>query len=166
MQPLILTAALAPAVQDRFDRLRREHFPPERNHLAAHLTLFHQLPGEQLDAVAAAVAEAVRRPPPLVEVTGVRFLGRGVAYALRSAELDAVRTGLAERWWPWLGAQDRARHAPHVTVQNKVAPQRARELHARLAAAFVPEAVPVVGLDLWRYLGGPWESLGRHAFTA
>jgi 2'-5' RNA ligase len=164
VQPLIVTAALAPDLQQRFDRLRREHFPPERNHLAAHVTLFHQLPGEEADAVAADLAAAVRRPAPVAEVAGVRFLGRGVAYDLRAPELDAVRAELARRWRRWLVPQDRARHRPHVTVQNKVAPEVARALHAELAAAFVPESAPVVALQLWRYLGGPWEPLSCHPF--
>jgi hypothetical protein len=164
MQPLIVTAVLAPRVQERFDRLRREHFPPERNHLDAHVTLFHQLPGAEAAAIAADLAAAVRRPAPVAEVSGVRFLGRGVAFDLHAPELDAVRAGLAERWTTWLVAQDRQRHHPHVTVQNKVAPEVARALHADLAAAFVPEAAPVVALGLWRYLGGPWEALSRHPF--
>jgi 2'-5' RNA ligase superfamily protein len=166
VQPLILTAALAPDLQERFDRLRRAHFPAERNHLAAHVTLFHHLPGEELDAVVADLDAAVRRPAPVAEVVGVRFLGRGVAYDLRSPELDAVRAGLARSWGRWLVPQDRGRKRPHVTVQNKVAPEVARALHADLAAAFVPESAEVPELRLWRYLGGPWESVSRHPFTA
>ena len=46
MQPLIVTLTLDAPARERFDALRRRHFPPERNHLAAHLTLFHALPGE------------------------------------------------------------------------------------------------------------------------
>jgi 2'-5' RNA ligase len=164
VQPLIVTAALPPQLQERFDRLRREHFPAERNHLAAHVTLFHQLPGEEVDAVAADLAAAVDRPEPVVEVAGVRFLGRGVAYELRSPELDAVRAGLARRWGPWLGPQDRARHRPHVTVQNKVDPGTARRVHTALAAGFAPETAVVPALRLWRYLGGPWEPISRHPF--
>ena len=34
--------------QAAFDRLRTAHFPPERNQLAAHLTLFHHLPPSAL----------------------------------------------------------------------------------------------------------------------
>ena len=164
MPPLIVTAALAPDLQQRFDRLRREHFPPERNHLDAHVTLFHHLPAEEEAAVAADLTAAAARPAPVVEVAGVRFLGRGVAYDLRSPGLDAVREELAQRWWGWLGAQDRARHRPHVTVQNKVAPDAARAVHAALSAAFVPESAPVVALRLWRYLGGPWEPVSSHRF--
>lgn len=45
---------------------------------------------------------------------------------------------------------------PHVTVQNKVAPQAARALLAELQAGFSPFTMRAEGLNLWRYLGGPW----------
>jgi len=41
---LIVAAEFAPADFAWLDRLRRAHFPPERNLLPAHLTLFHALP--------------------------------------------------------------------------------------------------------------------------
>src|ERR1700712_5017184 len=43
--PLILTLALHGEDQARFDRLRIAHFPPERNLIPAHITMFHHLPG-------------------------------------------------------------------------------------------------------------------------
>ncbi|SEO76019.1 2'-5' RNA ligase family protein [Trujillonella endophytica] len=162
--PLVVTLLLGEEAQRRFDRLRAAHFPAARNHLAAHVTLFHALPGERLAAVDADLAAAAARPPFDVEVTGVRFLGRGVAYALASAELDDLRAGLANAWADGLTPQDRQWHAPHVTVQNKVDPGIARALHAELAAAFVPGTVPARGLGLWRYLGGPWEPVAEHPF--
>jgi 2'-5' RNA ligase len=163
-EPLIVTLLLEESAQQRFDRLREQHFPPERNFLAAHVTLFHALPGEQLDAVLADLAEAADRPAFDVAVTGVRFLGRGVAYALGSSEVAALRSGLVAAWQPWLTPQDRQKHAPHVTVQNKVAPAAARALHERLLADFVPYDVGARGLGLWRYLGGPWEPVAEFAF--
>jgi 2'-5' RNA ligase len=164
VRPLIVTLLLEETAQARFDRLRAAHFPPERNHLAAHVTLFHALPGEREDAVAADLAAAADRLPFDVAVTGVRFLGRGVAYTLGSAELAEVRAGLAAAWEAWLTRQDRQRHAPHVTVQNKVDPAVARALHAQLSAAFEPGSVGARGLGLWRYLGGPWEPVARYLF--
>jgi 2'-5' RNA ligase len=162
---LIVTLLLAEQAQARFDRLRAEHFPVERNHLAAHVTLFHALPGEQRPAVDAALAVAAARPPFDVEVTGLQLLGRGVAYRLRSGELSALHAGLAAEFDPWLTRQDRQRLSPHVTVQNKVEPAVARELYDRLAAGFTPSSVPARGLGLWRYLGGPWEPLSEHPFA-
>jgi 2'-5' RNA ligase len=157
--PLVVTAVLDALSQQRFDDLRRRHFPPERNQLAAHITLFHALPGEHEAAVGADLADVVGTAYD-VEVCGVRFLGRGVAYDLRSPELHVARQELARRWAPWLTPQDRQRFRAHVTVQNKVAPDVARRLHGQLAAAFAPYVVRVEGLALWRYLGGPWEPVG------
>lgn len=164
LSPLIVTLLLEEGVQRRFDRLRAQHFPAERNHLAAHVTLFHALPGEQLGAVSADLAEVAERPAFDVAVTGLRLLGRGVAYDLASEELLALRRELARRWAPWLTRQDVQWHAPHVTVQNKVEPATARALRDELAAAFTPERVPATGLGLWRYLGGPWEPVEQHPF--
>jgi 2'-5' RNA ligase len=177
---LVVTLLLEPGAQERFDRLRAAHFParalpgahPERARgggegvfrLAAHVTLFHALPGEQLDAVSADLADAARRPAFDVAVTGLRLLGRGVAYTLDAPELTALRAGLAAAWEPWLTPQDRQRHAPHVTVQNKVDPAVARALRDRLAAEFVPHRVGARGLGLWRYLGGPWAPVAEYPF--
>lgn len=162
--PLIVTLLLDDEAQQRFDRLRAEHFPPERNHLRAHVTLFHALPGEHVDAVLADLRETADREPFDLAVTGVRFLGRGVAYSLASPELAALRAGLVMAWEPWLTPQDRQKHAPHVTVQNKVEPAVARALHERLAAQFVPYEVRARGLSLWRYLGGPWAPVAELPF--
>jgi 2'-5' RNA ligase len=163
--PLVLTLQLDEASQARFDALRRAHFPPERNHLQAHVTLFHALPGEREPQVRADLHESAQRPAYDVDVVRVRSLGRGVAYDLRSSQLAAQRADLARRWAPWLTPQDARPHAAHVTVQNKVTPERARALLRELEASFVPGAVRATGLSLWRYLGGPWEPLGTYRFS-
>ena len=165
LPPLVLTLQLDEAAQARFDALRRAHFPPERNHLQAHVTLFHALPGEHEDALRADLEASARRPAYDVDVVRVRSLGRGVAYDLRSAELAAQRADLARRWEPWLTPQDARAHAAHVTVQNTVTPEQARALLRELQASFVPAVVRATGLVLWRYLGGPWEPLGAYRFS-
>ena len=165
MQPLVLTLVLDEQSQRRFDALRAAHFPPERNHLAAHVTLFHALPGEREQAVRRELAEQAGRPPFTVRVTGLRRLGRGVAYVLESSDLGALRESLVQQWQPWLTPQDSRRHAPHVTVQNKVPPERARALLEDLQRGFAPYAVTANGLALWRYLGGPWEPLVTERFS-
>ncbi|PPK97337.1 2'-5' RNA ligase [Kineococcus xinjiangensis] len=157
--PLVVTLLLDEAAQARFDDLRRRHFPPERNHLAAHVTLFHALPSERSAEVLRDVSRATARAPFPVAVTRVRFLGRGVAYDLAAPELDALRAELAAAWAPWLTPQDSRRFAAHVTVQNKVDPERARALHAELAAAPPLPDATATGVAVWRYLGGPWEAV-------
>jgi 2'-5' RNA ligase len=164
-EPLILTLKMDDASQERFDRLREAHFPPERNHLRAHLTLFHKLPAERTPNVVSDLLEVCReREPVRLRATGLRFLGKGVAYDLSSPEVEAVRRELAGRWAPWLGPQDRHRIKPHVTVQNKVSPEVARALHKELLAGFSPFEVGGEGLLLWRYLGGPWKPVGEFPF--
>ncbi len=162
--PLVVTLLLGEEAQRRFGDLRAAHFPVERNHLGAHVTLFHALPGEHLPEVARALAEAADRPAFPVTVSGVRMLGRGVAFDLASAELTGLRDGLAAAFDPWLTRQDRQWSRPHVTVQNKVDPRVARALHAELSASFVPDDVPALGLGLWHYLGGPWAAEAEFLF--
>ena len=134
--------------------------------VGAHVTLFHALPGEQLAAVRAELARVTARPAFPVAVTGVRFLGRGVALDLAAPELLALRSAVARAFDPWLTRQDRQWSRPHVTVQNKVEPAVARSLHAELSAEFVPETVTARGLGLWHYRGGPWEPEDEFAFRA
>jgi hypothetical protein len=155
--PLILTLALNRPAHKRFDALRRRHFPPERNVLAAHVTAFHALPADRLDQVVGDVRASAPAGPVAVTVTGLRFLGRGVAYELSAPAAEEVRAHLAGRWHPWLTGQDRQRWRPHVTVQNKVAPDVARALLAELSAEVGPHDVVARGWELYRYRGGPWE---------
>jgi 2'-5' RNA ligase len=163
--PLILTLPMDESSQEHFDRLRGLHFPPERDYLRAHLTLFHKLPGEREAEISAELREMCREREPLaLTVTGLRFLGRGVAYELSSPQLLALRRELVRSWGPWLGAQDSQGFKPHITVQNKVSPEQARGLHQELQAAFSPFEVEGLGLSLWRYLGGPWEPAGTYLF--
>ena len=164
--PFILTLLMDDASQTRFDRLREAHFPPERNYLRAHLTLFHKLPAERETEIREDLREVCGdREPFILTAMDLRFLGRGVAYELSSPELLSLREELAVRWEQWLGAQDRQGFRPHVTVQNKVSPEEARTLHERLRASFSPFEVGGEGLALWRYLGGPWEPAGTYPFA-
>lgn len=161
-RPLILTAGMEDAAQAHFDHLRNLHFPPERNWLSAHITLFHALPGEEREAVAQHLAQAVAGGSPItVTVESVRFLGNGVAFALSSVGLQDLRARLADRFHPWLTRQDQQGFRPHVTVQNKVPAETARTLQATLADEFTPWDFTVTGLCLWHYDGGPWETAAR-----
>ena len=141
-----------------FDDLRQRHFPPGRNAVPAHLTLFQQLPGGRAREIKALLSSLVARQKPLaLTVREVKAIGTGVAYFLDAPALMALRDGLADEWRPWLSDQDGAPYWPHVTVQNKVAPKTAQSLARQLAGEFRPFEVTGAGLILWRYLGGPWQ---------
>ena len=163
--PLILTLKLVDAAFARFDAERRRWFPPGLNRVPAHVTLFHHLPGEAEAEIAHTLRiAAAGQAPVAMRVTGVRNMGKGVAYQLASSEVAALRRRLADSWAPWLTRQDQQPWRPHVTVQNKVAPEAARALHAALLARFQPFDVRAEGLLLWRYLGGPWAAAGEFPF--
>ncbi|WP_375437526.1 2'-5' RNA ligase family protein [uncultured Hymenobacter sp.] len=162
---LILTLALDPETQLFFNELRKQHFPPERNFLSAHLTLFHHLPGAEHAAITEHLAQLAAAHPPLtLAVAGVRFLGRGVAYTLECPLLQTLHRGLQATWQPYLTPQDQQKLNPHVTVQNKVDPAVARTLHQQLVTDFQPFQATGTGLHLWAYRNGPWESLRTFQF--
>jgi 2'-5' RNA ligase len=164
--PLILTLVLDAASHAVFDDLRRAHFPPERNHLAAHVTLFHALPGIRTGEILRDVRAASARAAFEIEVAGVRPLGGGVAIELRSPTLDALRGELADGWRADLTRQDRAGFRPHVTVQNKVGTAAVAALLTALAQTFTPWTAHAEGLALWRYRGGPWDHVETARFEA
>ena len=163
--PLILTLQLDKVSSQYFNDLRQQYFPQALNFLPAHVTLFHYLPGEEIDA-ATTMLEQIASNYGLIDicVSGLRSLGRGVAYDLQSPQLSALRSHLAHLWSYWLTPQDRQRFKPHITVQNKVHSDEARKTLVLLTAAFTPRVISGVGLDLWRYLGGPWEHLREFLF--
>ncbi len=72
---------------------------------------------------------------------------------------------LQGRWHDQLTAQDRQRFRAHVTAQNKVSPWEARQSLAELRAAYEPVEATALGLELWRYDGGPWTPLATFDFT-
>lgn len=163
--PLILTAKFDEASQAVFDGLRERYFPPERNVIPAHLSLFNQLPGEMTGNILTTLAEACAGQTRIpAQVDGLRFLGKGVAYTVHAPDLGRLRSGLARSWEPWLGPQDRQKLSPHVTVQNKADPLSARTLYNHLASTFAPMEAVVEGVSLWRYLGGPWEPVREFDF--
>ncbi|WP_174298121.1 2'-5' RNA ligase family protein [Sphingomonas bacterium] len=166
LAPIILTALLAPEDQAWFDAARRAHFPPERNQLAAHLTMFHHLPPAIAPELKRRLSQATRGvSAPPARLAGLVSLGRGVAYRIESQELAAIRADLADAFAPLLMPQDRQGWRAHVTIQNKVEPAAARALLAHLQAGFVARPVRIAGLASWWYRGGPWEALSRHMFA-
>lgn len=163
--PLILTLALDPVSQAYFNDLRQQHFPPAINYLAAHLTLFHHLPGAELAAVRARLQAVAQATAPLpLRVAGLRSLGRGVAFNLENDELRTLHRQLQADFAPYLTPQDQQKRQPHITIQNKADPAAARQLLAELQAGFAPFEAVGTGLHLWAYRGGPWESLAEFPF--
>lgn len=163
--PLIVTAVLGDPDQAHFDQLRTRYFPPERNQLAAHLTMFHSIP-HMLEA------ELRRRlgqltgelPPPRAIVSGLMNLGGGVAYRIASDDLDAIRDELADAFRGHLTQQDSHGWQPHITVQNKVLSSAAIATMADLERGYSPRPLTISGLAFHHYEGGPWRLGRRYPF--
>ncbi len=168
-RPLIVTLVLEEADQERLDALRARWFPRRLNHLAAHVTLFHALPGRAETEVSTMLREAAAREAFAVEVAAVRPLGRGVALDLRSRDLERLHAGLLavalDAFGDDVTRQDRQRLRAHVTVANKLDPPAAARALDEVSAGFSPWTARATGLALWRYDGGPWEPAGVQAFT-
>jgi hypothetical protein len=162
--PLIVTADLPEALQSRADQLRRLHYPPERNVLAAHLTLFHALPPSVEDELRDALAAEARAKPIPARLEGVMSLGRGTALRITSPAMIELRERLARRFHGLLGLQDAQVPRLHVTIQNKVSPHEAKVLMKRLIPEIEALDFAFTGLALHRYVGGPWETLKRWSF--
>jgi hypothetical protein len=161
---LIVTAEIGAADLAWLDRLRRSHYPPGRNQLPAHLTIFHALPPSAEGELSSRLARLSSAAPPRATIDGLMDLGGGTAFRIVSPDLDAIRDGLSHDLGGLFGAQDSGGWRPHVTIQNKVAPKVSRALIAQLEREFRPCPLAISGLGLHRYLGGPWERLAVYAF--
>ncbi len=162
--PIIVTALMGASDFAWADGMRRAHFPPERNHIPAHISLFHHLPPARLDELMRLLRGFAALSPPRARLGQVMMLGRGVAYRVESEELLAMRAEVAEAFRHDLVPQDQGNPRLHITVQNKVEPAVAKALHAELSAQFDPRPLAVAGLAAWHYLGGPWRLAGQVKF--
>ena len=163
--PLILTAELPADLHGRFTDLRTEHFPPERNYLEAHVTLFHALPAQCEDEVRRYLARLVGETSPVEgRVEGLMSLGGGTAIKLVSPAMLDLRDRIADHFHGMLTNQDQHRPRLHVTIQNKVTSKEAKALQAQLSGVIQPRDFAFRGLALYAYRGGPWEFLRRFAF--
>ena len=163
--PLILTARLPSDLHSWATSLRTEHFPPERNYLEAHVTLFHAIPGQ----CAAEACDLLKRiasefAPVEVRLVGLMSLGGGTALKLESRGILALRDGIAEHFRGMLTAQDQHRPRLHVTIQNKVTSKEAKALQAKLEGTIEPRDFAFRGFALYRYCGGPWDLVRKFSF--
>ena len=163
--PLIVTLGFDPMTFERLDALRTRFFPPERNRVPAHLSLFHALPGPESEAVADALEAAASGSPTIpLRFLAVMPLGSGMALKVDAPGLSRVHRRLADTFEPWLTPQDRQPLRPHVTLMNKADRHAARHALEQYRAEFEPVDGLGVSLDLWAYLGGPWRPLARYPF--
>jgi hypothetical protein len=163
--PLIVTAVLPDDLQAFADKLRRQHYPPDRNRVPAHVTLFHSLPPSSAEEVRELLKErAGHSRPPQARLSGVSRLAGGTALEITSPPMQLLREDLSERLHGLLSAQDLGVPKLHITIQNKVTSAEARTLQTRLESEFSPRDFTFAGLALHAWRGGPWQLLKSWSF--
>ena len=164
-EPFIVTAALPPDIFAWANRLRQDHFPPERNHLHAHVTLFHALAPSLFDELQTALPGFAREyAAPRGHITGLMSLGSGTAIALVSPQMLAIREEIADHFQGALTAQDQHKPRLHITIQNKVSSSQAKALQGDLESELERCEFAFPALELHIYRGGPWEFVKRWPF--
>jgi hypothetical protein len=163
-KPLLITAELPGAVLAWADALRRAHYPPEKNRLRAHVTLFHALPPSAEGEIRRLLAELAKGPPPDARITGVWDMGRGTALDVTSEGMAGLHAQMAERFHGLLGWQDDRKLRLHVTVQNKVSREAAEALQSELEDAFELRTFRFHGFGIYAWDEGLWQPIADYAF--
>jgi 2'-5' RNA ligase superfamily len=163
--PFIVTAELPGDVFAWADGLRRAHYPPERNRLAAHVTLFHAFAPslrEELRRVLGQIAGEFAQP--MARIDGLMPLGTGTALAIHSPGMLAIREHIADHFHGALTAQDSHQPRLHITIQNKVTSTEAKALQRELGPAMTPRTFRFPALGLHLYCETHWDSQGLWPF--
>ncbi len=161
--PLILTAILDSSSNVFFNQKRKQYFPADRNFIDAHLTLFHHLPGE-VNLINTLQVLCHQQKQIELKVTQPVSIGKGVAYKIESKALISLHKTLQKQWSDKLTMQDRQGLWPHITVQNKVSVQQAKQTLEEVRIGFIPFTAYAIGLKLWKYCNGPWEEFQQFVF--
>jgi len=163
-KPLLITAELPGDVLAWADGLRRAHYPPEKNRLRAHVTLFHALPPSAEGEVRRLLGELAKGAPPRARITGVWDMGTGTAFDIASEGMAALHAQMAERLHGLLGWQDDRQLRLHVTIQNKVTREAAKALQAELKVTFEPRTFRFHGFGLYAWDEGLWRPIADYPF--
>lgn len=162
--PLLVTAELPSEVLGWADALRRAHYPPERNRLRAHVTLFHALPPSVEAELVTLLKDLAREPAPAGRIDRLMRLGKGTALAVHSPAMVKFHAEIQERMHGLLTPQDAQPLRLHITIQNKVTPQAARALQEELEPQLQPVDFRFKGFGLYAWEEGLWRPLRTIAF--
>ncbi|KAM0788521.1 hypothetical protein ACM66B_001649 [Microbotryomycetes sp. NB124-2] len=197
-QPLIITLAIERDSHDQLTKLRSKYFPKHRNYLEAHITLFHALPASHKSIYPSLLQEVAQQKQAFPITIGRPFSlnGKGIGVGVTSPKLDSSETTASQCHNKTHPNKDRItqlraelvkklehdkvkltpqdaknQHSPHVTLQNKVDEQTARDSLERLeredAELFRNGwRTNAVGIELFEYQpDGSWTRLQQFDFA-
>lgn len=167
VDPFIVCLKMDRLSFERLSAWRKLYFPPERNFLDAHLTLYHRLPFPAHEIIRDALRNLTMRRESFVLtfeqiVHHQLFLG----IKLATPEVVQLKKELDRDLTLWLAPQDRQTIVPHVTVSNNGQLEAVDRAKEELEKTFVPWQGRAEGLQLFRYRRGPWEWLEDFSFGA
>ena len=158
----VLTLRTDPDFHKRINNLRKLYFPAHLNKIGAHITLFHALPGSQLDTITSDLLAftPLRTPFPIRTLEPMK-MAYGVALNAKNRDADGIFSALKETWGPmggdFLSKQDQHFKA-HYTIQNKATKEVALATWEEVKDGFRGDEGTAIGLTLYQYLkGGHWK---------
>ncbi|CZT14862.1 uncharacterized protein RCC_00797 [Ramularia collo-cygni] len=167
----VLTLLTDRAHHDRMTALRKKYFPSKINKLAAHLTLFHALPGSKLESsILPTIKELAGQTAPFhVRAESPFRMKKGFAVSIseggkQGGEIHRALQG------PWkaegfLSDQDAGGARLHYTLMNKVDDENAvSSAYQELVENWRGDGGMVEGLALWRYERGYWKWVRKFDF--
>ncbi len=162
--PLLITTELPGDILAWADGLRRIHYPPERNRLRAHVTLFHALPPSAEAEIRRLLGDLARGKAPDARISGIMNLGTGTAFDVDSTGMVDLHAIMADRLHGLLTMQDDRKLRLHITVQNKVEPAVAKALQAELGQSLERRAFRFRGFGLYAWEDGLWREIAQYPF--
>ena len=163
--PFIVTAELPLDILAWADALRRQHYPAERNKLAAHVTLFHSFAPSLRNGLRDVLAGmATEFAAPAARINRTLDLGSGTALAITSSGMTEIRALIAAHFHGALTAQDLHEPRLHITIQNKVIRRLAIALQQELLTSLRARDFAFRGLALQIFRTTHWETLGQWPF--
>jgi hypothetical protein len=169
----VLTILTDQAHHARMTALRTRYFPKRINKLAAHLTLFHALPGSKLESsVIPAIEDLILHTTPFkIHATEPFQLKKGIAIHISNPDGGrqghAIHRELQNRWRNerFLSDQDAGGCRLHYTIMNKVDDEDGvGRAYEEVVKSFEGDVGTAEGLALWRYDRGFWRADRRFLF--
>ena len=93
------------------------------------------------------------------------FFGKGFGIKVDCPELKNWRNNLLRLPLDFT-PQDKNLKQLHVTIQNKVSPEQGRKDYEYFKDIWNPIESKILGIQVWKYLGGPWEFQKDYLFMS
>ncbi len=158
----ILSVLMDEKTQQYLNQWREQYFPESINYLQAHITLFHKLDLEKFESM----DELPAQPKNNLELNfdKVYFLGKGFAIEALCPPLLEFHHRFQKLYFSELSKQDQQKKKLHVTLQNKVSPDKAKKDFEDFKVKFQGFRGEAIGLSLHHYQGGPWQKVKDFMF--